>query len=93
MRRSSPVETGFRAVLNATIFAFNSDEFEMHTKFLFYTRDELNSDEFNAERCQPGSNLGRHFLPTPVLTFFEDCLMSLKPLYGPVISQKVFDGL
>ena len=56
MRQSLPVETGFRAVLNVTQ---SSHLIQTNYKFLFYTR--INSDEFNAERCRPGSDLGRNF--------------------------------
>ena len=33
--------------------------------------DELNSDEFNAEKCRPGSDLGRHFSADPNFDFFR----------------------
>ena len=56
VRQSWPVETGFRAVLNVTQ---SSHLIQTNYKFLFYTR--INSDEFNAERCRPGSDLGRRF--------------------------------
>ena len=59
-RQSSPVETGFRAVLDVT------------------QSSHLIRTNFNAERCRPGSDLGRHFSADPNIDFFRGLLLCLR---------------
>ena len=81
MRKSPPVETSFRDVLNVTQSSnLIPTNFNNNNNFNSCFIDELNSDEFNAEGCRPGSDLGRHFPADLNFDFFRGLQQEAKKI-------------